>query len=310
MRAGLLTLIVILSVAAAARAQDAETLDAQIAGAAAAAEAKAARRDRVAAEIEGLVAERSAAQRRLRARVRALYRLRRAGMLPLAGGFDALLRHQSRVERLERIASRDLGALRSLRARLAGLQEENARLAGEAEQAEREVASLRERRAALERATMGMWAALGQPAPVLGSAAAEAPWSAGFGLRVPDAEPASFAALRGRVPLPVGGSATLADAQREGGAGLELTAAPGTSARSVGPGRVAYAAPHPAYGRLVILDHGEGYYTVYGGLAALAVQVGQTVPVDAPLGSIGGQPLFFQVRRGTRPLSAREWLGI
>ncbi len=309
MRTRLLTLVLLLSFAPAARAQQDGSLDAQIASAAAAAEAKAVRRDRVAAEIEGLVAERGAAQDRLRARVRALYRLRRAGMLPLAGGFDALLRHQSRVERLERIASRDLGALRSLRARLAALQEENARLAGEAEQAEREVTALRERRAALERATMGMWAALGQPAPVLGSAA-DAPWSAGFGLRVPDAEPASFAALRGRIPLPVGGSATLADAQREGGAGLELSAAQGTSVRSVGAGRVAYAAPHPAYGRLVILDHGDGYYTVYGGLGVLAVQVGQSLTADAPLGSIGGQPLFFQVRRGTRPLPAREWLGI
>lgn len=309
MRTRLLTLVLFLSFAPAARAQQDGSLDAQIASAVAAAEAKAVRRDRVAAEIEGLVAERSAAQDRLRARVRALYRLRRAGMLPLAGGFDALLRHQSRVERLERIASRDLGALRSLRARLAALQEENARLAGEAEQAEREVSALRERRAALERATMGMWAALGQPAPVLGSAA-DAPWSAGFGLRVPDAEPASFAALRGRIPLPVGGSATLADAQREGGAGLELSAAQGTGVRSVGAGRVAYAAPHPAYGRLVILDHGDGYYTVYGGLGVLAVQVGQSLTADAPLGSIGGQPLFFQVRRGTRPLPAREWLGI
>ncbi|MCZ7683294.1 MAG: M23 family metallopeptidase [Sandaracinaceae bacterium] len=102
----------------------------------------------------------------------------------------------------------------------------------------------------------------------------------------------------------------LADAQREGGAGLELSAAQGTGVRSVGAGRVAYAAPHPAYGRLVILDHGDGYYTVYGGLGVLAVQVGQSLTADAPLGSIGGQPLFFQVRRGTRPLPAREWLGI
>ncbi len=303
-----LTLLLGLSIApglAHAQPASVDALDAQIASATAAVEGASSRRDRVGAEIEGLVTRRSAAQRRLRERVQALYRMRRAGMLPLAGGFDALLRHQSRIERLERMIDRDLGALRTLRARVAALQEENARLAGAVEQSERELSALRERRAALEQATLGMWAAL---APQL--APEPSPWSSGFGLRVQGEPQVGFAALHGRLPLPVGGSATLADAEREGGAGLELTASPGASARSVAPGRVAYAAPHPAYGRLVILDHGDGYYTVYGGLASITAQVGQTLPADAPLGSLASSPLFFQVRRGTRPMPPREWLGI
>ncbi|HBQ17679.1 MAG TPA: peptidase, partial [Myxococcales bacterium] len=56
--------------------------------------------------------------------------------------------------------------------------------------------------------------------------------------------------------------------------------------------------------------HGDGHYTVYGGLGAVAVQVGQQVPANTPLGTVGGQPLFFQVRRGTRALDARAWLGL
>ncbi|HEY8427828.1 MAG TPA: peptidoglycan DD-metalloendopeptidase family protein, partial [Sandaracinaceae bacterium] len=167
-----------------------------------------------------------------------------------------------------------------------------------------EVAALREQRAALERATYGMLAALGQPP------ADADPWSSTFGLRVSDAPAAGFAALRGQLPLPIGGSTTLADAQREGGEGLELSASVGASVRAVAAGRVAYAAPHPAYGQLVILDHGDGYYTVYGGLALVSARVGQSVPASAPIGIVGAAPLFFQVRRGTRPLSAREWLGV
>ena len=60
------------------------------------------RRARLDAEVEGLIGRRDGARRRIRDRVRALYRLRRAGVLPLAGGFEALLRHLARVDRLER----------------------------------------------------------------------------------------------------------------------------------------------------------------------------------------------------------------
>ena len=134
----------------------------------------------------------------------------------------------------------------------------------------------------------------------------------GFGIRLSDPPSSGYRLLgdRGRLPLPVGGSATVRDAEREGGVGLELIAATGVSVRAVGPGTVSYAAPHPAYGRLVIVDHGDGHYTVYGGLGAITAQPGTPVERDTVLGAVGPQPVFFQVRRGTRPLPAREWLGI
>lgn len=281
-----------------------ESLDAQIASATTELEQANVARDRIGAEIDGLVAERAAAQRRLRARVNVLTRARRAGLLPLAEGFDALVRHRARLERLERMVARDAQALRVLESRVAALRDEGARLAGEAERSEATLASLRERRAELERATLGLWAGVAQ------EPAAE--WSDGWGLRLSDGSSAapSFASLRGQLPLPVGGSAQLRDAEREGGSGVELLAAPGTRVRAVAAGRVAYAAPHPAYGPLVIVDHGDGYYSVYGGLGALSVSVGAAVAREAPLGASGSAPLFFQVRRGTRPLPTREWLGL
>lgn len=279
-------------------------IDAQIAEATSELERASAARDRVGAEIDGLVAQREAAQRRLRARVNVLTRARRAGLLPLAEGFDALVRHRARLERLERMVVRDAAALRALEGRVAALRDEGARLAGEAARREATVASLRERRAMLERATLGAWAGIDPNDP-------SAP-SDGWGLRLSDggAIGPSFAERRGRLPIPVGGSAQLREAEREGGRGVELVAAPGVHVRAVAPGRVAYAASHPAYGVLVIVDHGEGYYSVYGGLGALAVSVGASVGSESALGTTGASPIFFQVRRGTRPMPAREWLGI
>ncbi len=284
-----------------------EGIDGEIARAATELDAANARRDRVSTEIHELVAQRDAAQRRVRTRVNALYRLRRAGMLPLAGGFDALLRHQSRIERLERMVAHDVDALRSLTRRVAVLSDETARLTSDAQLAERTVSSLRERRASLERASASLFGAALAPAPE-----SQATWSDGFGLRVVDGAPIGprFEDLRGRLAMPVGGSASLSDAEREGGAGVALAASPGVSVRAAASGRVAYAARHPAYGQLVILEHDGGYYTVYGGLGSVAVHVGQTIASESALGTTGADAVFFQVRRGTRPLAAREWLGL
>jgi septal ring factor EnvC (AmiA/AmiB activator) len=271
-----------------------------------------AQRHRVAAEIDALVGQRGAAQRRMKTRVRGLYRMRRAGALPLAGGFEALIRHQSRIERLERMVGRDVTSLRTLSRRIAALQLEDGRLSGELESGERELASLRQRKAQLDQAAAGMWASVmprAEPPAVLPGS--EAPWSGGFGMRVVDAAPqARFETLRGSLPMPISGSARIGDAQREGGEGVELSGNAGASVRAVAAGIVSYAAPHPSYGNLVIVDHGGSYYTVYGSLGTIGVRVGQPLAASTTVGSLGPQATFFQVRRGTRPLSAREWLGL
>ena len=83
--------------------------------------------------------------------------------------------------------------------------------------------------------------------------------------------------------------------------------------RAVAAGRVAFSDRYGSYGRLVILDHGDGYYTVYGGLGSVEVRVGDDLSRNARLGSIGTDftpsALFFEVRKGTRTLEPRAWLG-
>ncbi len=265
-----------------------------------------ARRERADAEIGALVGQHAGARQRLRRRVRTLRRLRRAGALPLSEGFDALLRHQSRVHRVERQVSRDARAFQTVSRRVRALRADAGRVAEALATQEREVASLRVQRAS-QRSQLALLSEM-----IEDPAAWSGPSLSGFGIRLSDPPARGFrlADERGSLPLPVAGSAELRDAEREGGAGLELTTAIGVTVRAVGPGTVSFASPHPAYGQLVIIDHHDGHYTVYGGLGATAVRSGAMVQRDSVLGAVGPQPIFFQVRRGTRPLPARQWLGI
>ena len=263
--------------------------------------------ERLQSEIEGLVAQRNAARQRLRQRVRTFYRLRRAGALPLAGGFEALLTHQARIDRLERMVRRDVRGLGELDQRVATLSEEVSATAQRLEAAERRADDARRREQAQMEQMQILSGMIEDPEAWSGPAAA-----GGFGIRYSDGASVgpSLASERGRLPLPVSGTVQLRDAQREGGAGLDVIAPQEARVRAVARGSVAYAAAHPGYGRLVIVSHDGDYYTVYGGLGRIAVEVGQQVDGQALLGSVGPQALFFQVRRGTRPLSARDWLGI
>jgi septal ring factor EnvC (AmiA/AmiB activator) len=91
-------------------------------------------------------------------------------------------------------------------------------------------------------------------------------------------------------------------------------AAAGLPVRAVAGGRVRYAGWFRGYGRLVILDHGGGYYTVSGHLAELRVAVGDAVASGAEIGTVGdtgslsGPRVYFEIRRGAEALDPREWL--
>jgi len=69
-------------------------------------------------------------------------------------------------------------------------------------------------------------------------------------------------------------------------------------------GRVAVATRRLAgLGPTVILDHLDGYYTIYGGLEQLFVSPGSFVKQGIPVGSLGSSSLHFEVRYGPEPKS-------
>jgi septal ring factor EnvC (AmiA/AmiB activator) len=96
--------------------------------------------------------------------------------------------------------------------------------------------------------------------------------------------------------------------------GVEFDVALGTAVRAVAAGQVRYAGWFRGYGKLVILDHGEDYFTVSGHLAEIEVEAGDEVSGGEEVGRVGetgslsGPRLYFEIRRGSEPLDPREWL--
>lgn len=97
--------------------------------------------------------------------------------------------------------------------------------------------------------------------------------------------------------------------------GLDLRAAEGSDVVVVADGKVVHAGPFRGYGNLVIVDHGEGYHTLYAHLAALAKGVGDEVEAGQAIGTVGdtgslkGAYLYFEVREKGKPVDPKEWLG-
>jgi septal ring factor EnvC (AmiA/AmiB activator) len=95
--------------------------------------------------------------------------------------------------------------------------------------------------------------------------------------------------------------------------GMEISAADGVAVRAVHGGTVAFAAPFVGYGTLVILDHGENAFTVYGHLEHTPLKEGVRVSRGSMVGRAGrnpnGQPVvYFEVRIDGRPVDPVQWL--
>lgn len=97
--------------------------------------------------------------------------------------------------------------------------------------------------------------------------------------------------------------------------GWDIEVPVGTSVRAVAKGRVEYRSEDfGAYGQMVILNHGDGYYTLYGHLSGIGVVVGQEVQAGQVIaesgesGSLKGPILHFEVRQGGASLDPADWL--
>lgn len=96
--------------------------------------------------------------------------------------------------------------------------------------------------------------------------------------------------------------------------GVVLAAPRGQEVRAVYHGRVVFADWLVGMGLLVIVDHGEGYMTLYGYNETILKSTGDWVApgdVIATVGDSGGQQqpgLYFELRRGTRVVDPRGWV--
>ena len=98
--------------------------------------------------------------------------------------------------------------------------------------------------------------------------------------------------------------------------GVALAAAEGTAVKAVWDGEVIYAGWFQGYGRMVILSHGNRYYTLYAHLSSIAagkgnkVSRGQIVGYVGDTGSLEGPRLYFEVRRGAGSLNPMSWINL
>ncbi len=97
--------------------------------------------------------------------------------------------------------------------------------------------------------------------------------------------------------------------------GIDIAAGIGTPVRSVAKGKVDYTSDdYGTYGQMIIVNHGDGYYTLYGHLSEISVSVGtevaagQTIGRSGDSGSLKGAVLHFEVRRGGSALNPEDWL--
>ncbi len=128
-----------------------------------------------------------------------------------------------------------------------------------------------------------------------------------------------FSTHKGRLTWPVAGTLLHDFGQsRVGGSikwnGVVLAAPRGREVRAVYHGRVAFADWLAGMGLLVIVDHGEGYMSLYGYNETILKNTGDWVApgdVIATVGDSGGQPqagLYFELRKGTKPENPRRWV--
>jgi murein hydrolase activator len=96
--------------------------------------------------------------------------------------------------------------------------------------------------------------------------------------------------------------------------GVFFSAAPGSLVRSVFGGKVAFVGPIPGFGKTVVVDHGDHYYTVYSHNQIVAVQEGQEIDQSQTLATSGstseqfGAGLYFEVRHFSEPYDPRLWM--
>ena len=241
--------------------------------------------------------------------------LSRASALRVLVRHDAALvaRHAEERDRLEAVEAKERVALEERRAadeRLAGHAKQ---LAGERKEKGVILARVRadrttERRLLLELEQAAQ--ALEETIRTLGSRASSGGVGEGFRERKGRLAPpvvASVIERFGKVVDPEFKTTTFRS-------GIDFGADAGERVLAVAPGLVRFAGWFRGYGRIVIVDHGDGFHTISGHLDEIHVKVGTPVEEGEPLGTVGetgslyGPSLYFELRENGQPVDPEPWL--
>ena len=93
--------------------------------------------------------------------------------------------------------------------------------------------------------------------------------------------------------------------------GIDIGATAGQAVRCIAAGTVMYTGSMRGLGRLVIVDHGGDYLTIYAHLEEISVSANQAVAAGTAIGQAGeaeGAQLHFEIRKSTESLDPLQWL--
>lgn len=96
--------------------------------------------------------------------------------------------------------------------------------------------------------------------------------------------------------------------------GIDIKADWGDDVYAVGDGKVVYADNFLGYGKVILIDHGDGFYTLYAHLSSMSVGVGDDVKQGEIIGKVGDtgsvdEPiLHFEIRKGGKPVDPMLYL--
>ncbi|MGA7437386.1 MAG: peptidoglycan DD-metalloendopeptidase family protein, partial [Luteibacter sp.] len=112
--------------------------------------------------------------------------------------------------------------------------------------------------------------------------------------------------LRGNLPWPTNGPV------HSFGNGVIIVAPRGSEVKAVARGRVVFANFLRGYGMMIIVNHGNGFMSMYGNNETLLHGVGDMVEAGEAVGTAaapaGDNGAYFELRQGGKPIDARGWL--
>lgn len=129
---------------------------------------------------------------------------------------------------------------------------------------------------------------------------------------------ASFQSAKSRMPWPVDGKpSNQFDRPRNDGKmrwqGVTIPAKEGTTVKAIHHGRVVYADWLRGSGLLLIVDHGDGYMSLYAHNESLLREVGEWVTAGTPISTVGNSggeeqaALYFEIRHNGKPTNPANW---
>jgi septal ring factor EnvC (AmiA/AmiB activator) len=280
-----------------------------------------------------------------RDRVRALYKMGRSGYAVGIFSSGSMTAAVKRVKYLEIVAAQDRSVIAEYLKALDSLSRQQAEIAGRKEEISRRRQEIRSRQDGLaeqrkkkstllssvrrekelyeqvldelEESSKDLWALIKREEEEKRKTARSAP--ARPGTATP---PSAALSGRGRLPWPVNGKVVTPYGKQRHPQfgtivfrrGIEIEVREGEPVRAVSSGQVAYADWYKGYGKLLILEHSAGFYSLYGYLSRLdlkkgdAVAAGQMIGLAGDTGGLKGSKLYFEIRRHGEAEDPLAWL--